>query len=133
MEAQAMRLRSKALVAALFALAALPAFAQQATLNSQETYTISATNVKVQSVSISAAGASIAVEYQAADTSVKRVATYAASSAELTSFLTALTSVRASETGGIARKCNYRVLGWLADNSKFTDPSGAVITVTVVP
>ena len=47
-------------------------------------------------------------------------------SASVVSFVNAVMSSRAGETGGVARRFDYRVLGWLKDNGYLDD-------ATVVP
>lgn len=125
--------RFTALLVIAFALVAAPTFAQQATLNSSETLT--ATKIVVSSIGIDAVGrvATLSFQLQAADGTVKRGYGFVAVGADYTSFCTALGSARTSETGTVDRRLQFRVIGWMSDNSKFTDPNGNVIAVTVVP
>ncbi len=122
----------KSIVLAILLFVAAPLVAQQATLTTPET--LSATKIVVASLSLDQNTANITVNYQASDSTTKRSLSYATvSQAELVSFLTALGSARASETGAVLRRMNFRVIGWMADNSKLLDASGAPLSVTLVP
>lgn len=113
-------------------LAAFPLAAQQATLTTPEALT--ATKALVRSVDFDRTTATITVELQTSGNEVKRTLAYATnSSVEYASFLTAIGTARASETGSVPRRMQFRVLGWMADNNHFTAPNGDTITVTVVP
>jgi hypothetical protein len=117
-------------IAVLFALMTFSAAAQQANLATPET--ISATNVQVKSFNVSreCVCATITVQYLAADSSVKREASWVVSndgaSTDLNTFLTAIGTARANETGTVPRRMNFRVLGYLVD-------SGRLSGVTLVP
>lgn len=113
------------------ALLAAPMFAQQATLTTPEAVT--ATKIVVASVSFDRQVATITIEYQASDATVKRTTAYTAMNAEYISFLTALGTTRATETGTVPRRMQFRVIGWLSDNSKLADLAGTPVSVTVVP
>lgn len=127
-----LKLPSLFLGAALVLLLGIKSDAQQANLTVPET--ISATNIQVSQLFLTRTYANITVEFQAADTTVKRVKEYStASNAELASLATAIENVRATETGSVARKLNFRILGWLFDNGKIKDEAGATIAVTLVP
>lgn len=114
---------------------ALPLAAQVATLTTpvtQPTGTkLIATEVHIDAVN---GQARIGIELQSVTGVVVRHADYTTfTQAEYISFMTALGSARASETGTVPRRLQFRVLGWLADNSKFTDGAGNAVTVTVAP
>lgn len=121
----------KVLLGFLFAVA-LPLGAQQATLTTPETLT--GTVAKLLTAGFDRQGGTLAVEIQANDGTVKRTLVYTTTSpAEFVSLLAAMGTSRATETGSAPRKMQFRVLGWMADNGKFTGPDGQPITVTVVP
>lgn len=127
-----LKLPSLFLGAALALAFGMESDAQQANLTTPET--ISATNIQVQQLVLTRTYANITVEFQAADTTVKRVKEYStASNAELLSFVTAIENTRATETGSNARKLNFRILGWLFDNGKIKDEVGATISVSLAP
>lgn len=110
----------------------MPADAQQFNLTTPET--VSATNAQVQQLVLTRTVALVTVEFQAADTTVKRTKEYSTSNAaELASFVTAIETVRATETGGVGRKLNFRILGWLFDNGKIKDEAGSIISGNLAP
>ena len=114
------------ILAALVLVLALPLAAQEATLTTPESG-ITATKVKVIAFSVLGAPcncATVTISYQASDDTEKRTATYANLPAG--PFITALTTVRATETGTLARKINFRILGFLVDQNELTG-------VTLVP
>lgn len=113
-----------------FAIAAL-SNAQEATLQTPET--VSATKIVTQSMQLQRNEAYVTVEFQTAASGVKRTLTVRITQAELTSFVTALDTVRSGETGGALRRMNFRILGWLADNSKLKNEADQTIVVTLNP
>lgn len=118
----------------LAALLSLPLAAQEATLQTPET--VSGTKVKLAyyNAERSTMSITVGVTIETADGTVVRTIVYTATNAEALSLVTAADTVRAGgETGNAFRKFQYRVLGWMADNSKITNASGTPITVTVAP
>jgi hypothetical protein len=113
-------------------LLAAAAHAQEATLTTPET--VAATKVVVREFKVSRQSVEVSVEFRTASDAVKRFLTYSSSeTADIVSFLGALRSARAGETGTDVRRVNFRILGWLRDNNRLTDEAGQVITVTLVP
>ena len=110
------------------------ASAQEATLNAPEVLPSPAavSRLVVAEVLLTRSGGSVTVEFQAG-TTPRRARTYAIAAGEMASFVTAIDTARSGETGGVARRFNFRVLGWLVDNSKIVDDSAVVIPVTLVP
>ena len=110
----------KKLALILLCLAVLPLAAQQATLSVAEPG-VTATRVKVVASSVVGAPcncATVTISYQASDGTEKRTATYANLNAG--TFIVALTTVRATETGPLAQKINFRILGFLVDQNELT-------------
>ena len=125
----------RTILALILCFVALPLCAQVATLSTPEAQP-TGTKLVVTAVAIDAINgqAKISLVLQAVDGTTIRSADYTTfSQAEYVSFMTALGSARASETGTVPRRLQYRVLGWMSDNSKFTNAAGQVVTVTVAP
>lgn len=118
------------LMLALTALSPTFVQAQSATINSP----VSEAKLVVEQINITrGAGGQIQVSVQTSTDQTKRLLHFDVAASELTSLVAAMMTVRSGETGGNARKLNFRVLGWLADNNKIVDSDGAPIAVTLVP
>jgi hypothetical protein len=120
----------------LLVLLAAPSFAQQGTLSTPETVT--ATKVIVAEIHIGRTAAQVDVHFLTAGDAQKRSTTVVIQQADLASFVLAVDTARMpggglNETGGVLRRRQYRVLGWIVDNSRLVDESGQVIAVTLVP
>ena len=104
--------------------------AQSATINSP----ISEAKLVVEQIDITRGdGGQIQVSVQTSTDQIKRFLHFDVAASELSSLVTAMMTTRSGETGGNARKFNFRVLGWLSDNNKFIDSNGQAISVTLVP
>lgn len=113
----------KKLALILFLILALPLAAQEATLTAPEAG-VTATKVKVIAFSVLGAPcncATVTISYQANDGTEKRTATYANLNAG--TFIVALTTVKAGETGTLARKINFRILSYLVEQNELTGVS----------
>lgn len=128
-----MKLKVYSLILAFTIACAGIALAQQANLTTPET----STNLKASTVFMGRVCncASITVDFLDASGNTKRTINYAINNpADVVSLLTAMETVRATETGNSVRKMNFRVLGWLQDNSKLVnDVDGSIIGATLVP
>jgi len=115
------------------ALFALPIMAQQATINAPAARSAE-TKILVTEMRFSrdCVCAAVIVEYQDATSAATRQQRFdipadpANPSTELQTFLAAIETTRATETGIASRKMNFRVLGYLFD-------SGRLSGVTLVP
>lgn len=137
----------KYVLAVLFLLAAPSAFAQQATLTTPQSVTrnvptsTNGTKLIVERVTLdrhcpASTGttpcATVIVELQDAssntlsETAYQVPANLDAPGTEFLDLLTAMETVRATETGNAGRKMNFRVLGYLAD-------AGRLPAATLVP
>lgn len=106
-----------------------------ATLTTPETQP-SGAKIIAHTVHIAALEPSVTLTFllqDAGQTSTIRTATYTYFAADYTSFCTALGSARSGESGSVANRLQFRVIGWMADNSKFLSPTGTPIAVTVAP
>lgn len=122
----------KLFILAVLVLAALPAAAQEATLNAPVARNSEAKQT-VSQLTIIASPAQVNVEVSVKDASNVEIRrqTYvipdaAHPGATVGGFVTALINVRATETGSDPRKANFRVLGYLSDQ-------GYLPGVTLVP
>lgn len=110
----------KKILSLVFLLLAAPAFGQSATLTAPVTFT-NATKYVVQIVHFErdCVCATITLELQDATGAVKNTtqlsipADVGAPGTEFLNFLTAMGSPATGETGGIARKMNFRILRYL--------------------
>lgn len=107
-------------VLALVSLAGTFALAQEATLGTPVARAAEAKST-VRDFSASATSVTIEVSIQDASNNEIRVQSFsipdaAHPSATVVGFLTAIGTIRATETGGVMRKANFRILGFLFDN-----------------
>ena len=111
-------------------LSVVAAPAQEATINAPE----SIARMVVANVNLGRDTSSVAVEFRTSggEPRLQRVYTLT-NAAELVSLITAIDTPRSGETGGVLRRFNFRVLGWLVDNGKLVNDSGQPIAVTLVP
>lgn len=79
---------------------------------------------RVHEVSINAGG--VVVTIQVRDSAETPIRQFDVIDTNTAAFLTALDTVRPSETGGVLRRMNFRILGRLVD-------AGAITGVTLVP
>ena len=122
----------KRLIGILALLVALPLAAQTTTITTPEVG-VTATRIVVSNFTVTRNGGTIGFEFQATDTTVKRTWSYGIDSSEIVSFLTALGTARASETGTVARRTNFRIVGWMADGNRFRGMDNLPLAVTVAP
>lgn len=116
---------------ALFLFIAISAHAQQATINSPVARS-SETRILIVDFQVKrdCACANIVVEFQDASSVAIRQVRYdvpdpAIPAATLVGLITAMETVRSTETGTVIRKMNFRVLGWLSDNTYL--PAGTTL------
>lgn len=99
------------------------ALAQQAALQTPVPRTSEAKYV-VQEFSVSQTQAMVTIQVR--DAAEATIRTFDVIDTDATAFLTAMDTVRATETGGVLRRMNFRILGRLAD-------AGRISGVTLVP
>lgn len=113
-------------------LVTLPIAAQTANIDTPVVAT--ETNIRVNRIVITADLCTLYFDFRAADGTVKRTGVYHYTDADLISFLTALGSARATETGTVLRRLNFRVVGWMKDGARFRAPDDVTpLSVTVAP
>lgn len=122
----------KRLLLSLLLLTAVSASAQEATLNSPVART-SESKLTVKRLDLTASQAVISLSVQ--DSGSNEIRYYnvvvpdpapATASASIVGLVTAIDTVRATETGGVLRRLNFRILGYLLDQ-------GYLPGVTLVP
>lgn len=111
-------------------LAVVSSFAQEASFNTPVARASEAKLV-VSELTITQTQATIVVQVKDASnvdirSQIYNVPDQARPSATVVGLFTAIDTVRASETGGVLRRANFRILGFLSDN-------GYLAGVTLVP
>lgn len=122
----------KKLILSLLVLFAVSASAQEATYNTPVTRP-SETKLTVKRLDLTASQAIISISVQTAAAEEVRYynlvvpdSSPATSTATISGLVTAIDTVRATETGGVLRRLNFRILGYLLD-------TGYLPNVTLAP